>query len=75
MKCSVCGKENNTGFKWNNIPVLGVELSGVCDNCAITILKSWLDEHSPEFDRVSASHYEEYMKICEALDKIKNIKK
>ena len=71
MKCQICGNECAGGV-WANIP-LGDEIIDImCDNCFNNCMGSYLEEHSPEFDRFSCSHIKQYNKALELFKKIKS---
>lgn len=73
MKCEVCGSEC-VGGMWSNIPLGDEVIDVVCNKCFNVCMSSYLDEHSPEFDRLSCSHAEQYDKALGLFKKIKDSK-
>lgn len=71
MICDCCKKENISNFEWHNIPTLGGQLKNCCDNCALRLLKSFLEEHSSEYDRTVTGKEKEYEKCIQIFKQIK----
>ena len=73
MKCSLCGKDLSlTKYVWRNAPINGLFYPEVCDECALTYLKTFIEENGPEFSREACSHPSEYQKAKDLLNIIKN---
>jgi protein-arginine kinase activator protein McsA len=65
MKCGLCHNDNAI-FIWKNVP--GCEKIILCDNCAKTQLKGWLEDNGPENSAEAASHYKDYQKLIDMLN-------
>lgn len=73
MKCDCCKKEiKENEFIWHTIPALGFVLKHLCDNCALSLITSFIEENGLENSRMLAGKEEEYQKCLEMLKQLKN---